>query len=181
MQSKNIIRMALATALLLLVPLLAGAPWSLGDFVLAGGLLIGTGVAYELVASRGWNIAYRAAVGIALATGLLLVCSNLAVGIIGSEDNPANLMYFGVLALGIGGAFIARFQSRGMARALIATAIAQALVTVIAITVWRPPANFRAVEVFGNVFFVALWIVSAFLFRRAEGRGRRFSSSTAAS
>jgi hypothetical protein len=39
---------------------------------------------------------------------MFLVWMNLAVGIIGSEDNPANLMFGGVLALGILGAFIAR-------------------------------------------------------------------------
>ena len=58
---------------------------------------------------------------------------NLAVGIIGTEDNPANLMYGGVLAVGIVGAIIARFQPHGMARALVATALAQALVAVIAL------------------------------------------------
>lgn len=42
---------------------------------------------------------------------------NGAVGIVGSEDNPANLMYGGVLAVGIVGAVIARFRAEGMARA----------------------------------------------------------------
>jgi hypothetical protein len=55
------------------------------------------------------NRAYRAAVGVAIAAAFILVWMNLAVGIIGSEDNPANLMYGGVLAIGIIGAVIARF------------------------------------------------------------------------
>jgi len=42
------------------------------------------------------------------------------------------LMYIGVLAVGIIGALIARFQPHGMARALFATALAQMLVAVIA-------------------------------------------------
>ena len=79
------------------------------------------------------NSAYRAAVGVALAAAFILVWVNLAVGIIGSEDNPANVMYGGVLAVGIIGAIIARFQPHGMARALVATALAQALVAVIAL------------------------------------------------
>ena len=36
------------------------------------------------------NSAYRAAVGVAIAAAFILVWMNLAVGIIGSEDNPAN-------------------------------------------------------------------------------------------
>ena len=88
---------------------------------------------YELAARKTGNIAYRAAVGVALAAALLLVWINLAVGIIGNEDNPANLMYIGVLAVGTIGAIIARFQPHGMARALFATALAQGLVVVIAL------------------------------------------------
>ena len=129
-QNKNIIRVALATAILLLVPLAAmqitdEVVWSLADFVTAGGLLFGTGLAYVLVAGRGGTVVYRAAVGVALGTALFLVWANLAVGIIGNEGNPVNLAYFGVLAVGFIGALIARLKPRGMARALFATAIAQ--------------------------------------------------------
>jgi hypothetical protein len=37
--------------------------------------------------------------GLAVGTALFLVWSNLAVGLIGSENNPANMMYLGVLAV----------------------------------------------------------------------------------
>ena len=104
MQNKNIILIALAVAFILLLPLFAmqitdEVAWDLADFAIAGALLFGTGVAYELLARKAGIIAYRAAVGVALAAALLLVWMNLAVGIIGSEDNPANLMYVGVLAV----------------------------------------------------------------------------------
>jgi hypothetical protein len=105
--------------------------WDLVDFVVAGALVVGVGVTYELAARMTGNSAYRAAVGVALAAAFILVWGNLAVGIIGSEDNPANLMYGGVLAVGIIGALIARFQPDGMARALFATALAQMVVAVI--------------------------------------------------
>ena len=138
MQNKNIIRIALVTAFILLLPLLAmqftdEVVWDLADFAVAGVLLFGAGLTYELVARKGGTIAYRAAVGVAVAAALLLVWMNLAVGLIGTEDNPANLMYVGVLAVGIIGAVIARFQPHGMARALFATALAQMLVPVIAL------------------------------------------------
>ena len=138
MQNKNIIRIALATAFILLIPLLEKWPWTLSDFVIMGGLIFGTGLAYELIARKADSIVYRAAVGIAVATVLLLVWINLAVGFIGDENHPANLMYVGVLAVGIIGALIARFQPYGMARALFATALDQSLAPVIALIIWKP-------------------------------------------
>lgn len=173
MQNKNIIRIVLATAFVLLIPLLAmlftdQVAWDLADFVIAGTLLVGTGLTYELIARKSGKIAYRAAVGIAVAAALLLVWMNLAVGLIGNEENPANLMYIGVLAVGLIGAIIARLEPHGMAHALFATALAQVLVPVIALIIWKPPFTSGVVAVLAvNAFFVALWLVSALLFRRA--------------
>src|SRR5690606_1172739 len=77
--------------------------------------------------------AYRFAVGLALVATLLLAWMSLGVGVIGADGDPANLMYAGVIGVGVVGAFAAHFRSRGMARALSAMAIAQALVGVIAL------------------------------------------------
>ena len=160
---------ALATAFILLIPLLAAPDWTLFDFVFAGALIFGTGLTYVLVARKAGNIAYRAAVGVALAAALLLVWINLAVGVIGTEDDPANAMYAGVLAVGIIGAIIARFRPHGMARALSATALAQALVAVIALIFGlgsgSPPGVLGILIL--NGFFVALFVGSAMLFRYA--------------
>ena len=165
-QYKNIVRIALVTASILLVPLLAmqitdEVVWDLADFVVGGVLLFGAGLTYELVASKGGTIAYRAAIGVAVATALILVWMNLAVGLIGNEENPANLMYGGVLAVGFFGAIIARFQPQGMARVLFATAGAQMLVGVIALIAGL---GFTLIL---NGFFAALWVGSALLFREA--------------
>ncbi len=164
---------AVAT-LILLLPLIAmqftdEVAWDLADFAVAGALLFGTGLTYELVARKMGSIAYRVAVGVALAAALLLVWVNLAVGLIGSEDELANLMYVGVLAVGIIGAIIARFQPHGMARALFATAIAQMLVAVIALIAGMHQYPGSSVSEILNVngFFVALFVLSALLFRRA--------------
>jgi hypothetical protein len=67
-------------------------------------MVMAVGLTYELAVRTTGNIAYRAAVGVALAAAFMLFWSNLAVGIIGNEDNPANLMYFGVVAVGFVGA-----------------------------------------------------------------------------
>ncbi len=167
------IGVALAAAFILLLPLLAmqitdEVVWDLADFAVAWTLLVGAGLTYKLVARKMGNIAYRAAVGVAVATALLLVWMNLAVGLIGNEDNPANLMYGGVLAVGIIGALIARFQPHGMARAFFATALAQALVAVIALIAGSGyPASGPLEILILNGFFAALWIGSAWLFWNA--------------
>ena len=162
-----------AAALLLLLPLVAmqftdEVVWDVADFAFAGALLVGTGVTFELAARRTGNRSYRAAVGVALAAAFILIWVNGAVGIIGSEDNDANLMYGGVLAIGVIGALIARFGPHGMARALFATALAQALVAVIALIAGLGSPWSGSLEILVlNGFFVALFVGSAWLFRRA--------------
>jgi hypothetical protein len=132
-------------------------------------MLFGVCGTYELAARMTGNIAYRAAVGVAVVAASILIWLNLAVGIIGSEDNPANLMYGGVLAVGILGALIVRFQPHGMARTLAATALAQAVVGVIAVIagLGSTGASSPGAIVFLTGFFAALWLVSARLFRKA--------------
>jgi len=113
---QSIAGLTLATGLLLLIPLVAmqfteEVVWTLSDFVVAGTLLFGTGLTYKLITRKSGELAYRVVVGFALFTGLFLVWVNLAVGIIGSENNPVNLMYFGAFGVAIIGTFIARFES----------------------------------------------------------------------
>jgi hypothetical protein len=101
--------------LILLLPLAAmpftdEVAWDRVDFVLMGAMLFGACGAFELAARMTGNTAYRAAVGVAVVAAFILVWITLAVGIIGSEDNPANLMYGGVLAVGLLGALLVRFR-----------------------------------------------------------------------
>ncbi|MBD3402246.1 hypothetical protein GF420_05075 [candidate division GN15 bacterium] len=159
----------------MLVPLVAmqftdDVVWGPGDFIVAAVLLIGAGLAYELVSRKGSATAYRAAVGVAVTAGLALIWMNLAVGLIGAESDPANLMYVGVLAVGVIGAAVARFRPKGMSRALSATALTHALAAIAAVVIYAlRHAELEAVFVIVslNAFFIALWIVSAFLFRHA--------------
>lgn len=172
---RRILHVALATALLLMVPLLAmqftdEVQWSLFDFIVMGVLLLGTGLTYVFVSGLSDSSTYRIAVGIAAVTGFLLVWMNLAVGIIGSEDNPANSLYLGVLAIGLFGALLSRFKPRGMTRTMFAVALAQFLVPIIALIIWRPTMDDLPgiVGVFMlNSFFAALFAVSGLLFARS--------------
>ena len=112
--------------------------------------------------------AYRSGAGVALAAAFILVWLSLGVGVIGADGDPANLMYVGVLTVGIVGAVVARFRPHGMARALFAAALAQASVAAIALVFrlglpWSLPVELLVL----NGFFVVLFIGSALLFRYA--------------
>jgi len=165
-----------AGALMLLLALVAkqfiGEVSWVDNLAQTGALLIGVGVAVELASRKTGEAAYRAAVGLALASALLLGWVNGAVGIIGSEDNDANLMYGGVLAVVAIGAIIVRFKPEGMARVLFATALAQTLVAVIALVGRLGSPYSGPLEIVSvNGFFVALFVGAAVLFSKAA-RGR---------
>jgi len=169
---------AFATAVILVAPLVAmqftdEVNWGLLDFIVMGFLLFSTGIAYVLISRISERIAYQIGVGVAVVAGFLLIWLNLAVGIIGSEDNPANLIYLGVLAITIIGAGISHLRPLGMARTMFITAIAQMLVPVIGLIFWRSSLEESPglVGVFGlNAFFAVLFVISALLFRSVAQR-----------
>jgi hypothetical protein len=167
-------------AALMLLPLFAmqitdKVKWDAADFAIFGAMLAVACGAYELAARRTGDTAYRAAVGIALAAAFILVSISLAVGIIGSEDHLANLMYGGVLAVGIAGSITVRFQPCGMAHVLFVVALAQALVAVIALIAGL---GFTGLTWPGEILiltgiFSALWLISGWLFRKAGQTSKR--------
>jgi hypothetical protein len=162
-------------ALLFLLPvaaeqLSAEMAWNRFDFVFWGVLLlIGLG-AFELTlrASRSWSYRFGAVIALGAAFGLVVATG--AVGVIGGEDHPGNLLYLAVLALGLGGALGAGFKPAGMARAMAAAAAGMVLVGALALTGgwgegtepywWQAVAGATAV-------WAAAWLTSAWLFRQA--------------
>jgi len=163
------IKMLFAVLIPLLLTLLAKWHWRPGAFVLAFVLLLGgAGLTYGLMAkNRLSDKAYCFAVGVAIAAVFILVWMNAAVGgILG--DDPANMMYFGVLLVGCVGAILARLEPRSMSGALLATAFAIALVPAIALLIGTPAFANGVVAVFGlHAFFALLFVGSSLLFRRA--------------
>lgn len=175
--TKRILLLALATVGILMLPLIAmkfsaEVVWTLSDFVIMGVLIFGTGLTYLLATSKSANIAYRFATGMALASAFFLIWSNGAVGLIGSENNEINMLFFGVIAVGIIGAALSRFQPDKMALTLFTMAFAQLLISIIALIVGAHQYPGSSVyEVLAvNGFFITLFVVSGLLFRYAADK-----------
>lgn len=177
--TKSISLVALGTALLLLIPLTAkltmpGMLWTAEDFVAAGIMLFGSGLTFVLIARMGDNSMYKLATGLGVAAGFLLVWANLAVGLVGSEDNPVNLLYGLVLVVALIGSIAARFRPLGMSNAMFAASLTYVVITIIALFIWPPaaeatePSVLRINEIVANGLFAAVWAGSGWLFRRAS-------------
>lgn len=170
--SQSILRVGLVTVLLLLVPLVAmqftnEVNWDVADFIIMGALLFGTGFSFVLFTRYVTDIIYRVAIGFALGITLFMIWANLAVGLIGAGPNWGNLMYIGVVAVGIIGIIFSRFTPRGMERTMYAVTIALVFVAVIALlaNMHEYPGS-SVKEIIGvNGFFAILFAVAGLLFR----------------
>lgn len=113
---------------------------------------------------------FRLAIGLAIVATLMLIWLSLGVGIIGQDGDPANLMYFAVVVVGIVGAIVTRLRPIGMKLVLQIMAMVQGIIALIALVAglglpWSPP-----LEILGlTLFFIAMFAVAAGLFHRAAG------------
>lgn len=147
-------------ALLLLLPFVANAPWTASDFVVMGVLLGGVGLAFEFIVRKSGSLAYRFGAALAVIAVFLTVWVNGAVGMIGSEDNPYNLLFLGVLLVALLGAVLARLRPHGMMLAMAAAAVAQLAIGAFGL----------AIDARGAVLsmgFAGLWLLAAALFQSA--------------
>ena len=165
----TILRVALVALGLLMVPLVAsqvvdGWNWRPGTFVFVYVLFFGTGMAYALIARRMGAWPYKAGVGLALVAGFALGWSNMVQ--VADSENPANLAYYSVLAVGCIGAWMARLEARGLARTLFVMAATLALIAVM-LPSGAPPSLARNMAI-GHGVFVVLFTASGLLFRRAS-------------
>ena len=92
--TRSVLRVALVTGLVLLVPLVGmlvsdEVSWSVPDFVFAAALLTGTGLLLELAARKRANLAYGAA---AAAVGVAAIA-------LGEADDAPGLVLFGLLVI----------------------------------------------------------------------------------
>lgn len=138
----------------------SGVHWTFSDFLFAGLLIGGTGLAIELVVRFARSWAALAGAVVALGTGFLLIWANLAVGYIGSENNPYNVAFFGVVAIAAAGSALARFRSAGLAWAMAGTALAHAAAGLGGLA--QDPITWPI-----TLVFTAMWLTSSALFRKA--------------
>jgi hypothetical protein len=154
---------------LLTIPWLAHFPWTASDFIFAGVLFAITGGTFELAVRASGSWVYRAGAALAILASFFTVWVNLAVGIIGSEDNPLNLLFFGVIAAAIVGSIVAKFEAAGMVRAMSVAAALQGLIGVgVLLAGWgasEPPGLVRLFLLIE--LFAAAWLLSAWVFRKA--------------
>ena len=149
----------------------AGVDWSGSDFVLMGVMLFIACVAVEVGAHVADDFPYLGGVVFAVGTGFVTVWANLAVGMIGDEGNPANLVFLGVLALAVLGTLAVRFQARAMAKVMLTVGALQALVGVgVAV------AGFDTLQTGALIAAFAMpWWLSAFLFHLSANNGASFA------
>ncbi|WP_120717771.1 hypothetical protein [Tsuneonella amylolytica] len=167
-RSTRILRIAgwTVAACLLALPAIAmlagveGVSWTASDFVFAATIFAIVGGVFELAARASANLAFRLGTGLAVACAFLQIWINLAVGIIGSEDNPANWTYFAVVFAAIVGAVAALGKVRVLAPAMVAVAGLQVLFSILHAVNGTPTPIIDA-------FFAAMWLGAAALFRRA--------------
>jgi hypothetical protein len=149
-----------AAVVLLLLPLVAGAPWTASDYLFAAVMLGTLGLGFELIVRKSRNMSYRAGAVLLALGAFLTVWVNGAVGMIGSEDNTFNLLFLGVPVVALIGAIAAGFRAPGMALAMTLAALGQGVLSAIGMS-----SDLR-----GGMFsmaFVGLWLLAAALFHNA--------------
>lgn len=168
---KTVLRVALGALAFWMIPLVGsrvvqGWHWDAKGFVFAYVLFFVTGMAYALIARKMSAWAYKAGVALALLTGFVLGWSNMVH--ISESERPINFVYFGVLVVGGVGAWMARLEPIGMARASFAMAATLAVLALTLMTLApEPPSDVVRLAV-ARGGFVALFTVSGLLFRFAS-------------
>lgn len=177
LQAKRLIVIGLIILVLLSIPLIAmqftdEVNWDLSDFLIMGAALFGIALIYELITWKSDKKLFRAGVGVALLGAFLLFWVNGAVGIIGNEGHPANLLFGAVFVVGLVGALVSKFRSKGMSNTMFIAAAVQMLVPLVALVIWSPNDTSWSPGVLGvfllTGFFAVLFLVSGMLFRKAS-------------
>lgn len=143
--------------------------WSAFDFLLAGTILLVVAGLALLTLRRAPNLSYGLGVACAVTAAILLTVANGAVGIVGSEQNDVNLLFYVVPLVALVFATMVRFRARGMMTAMGAMAVIQLLVGSAAMFLASRSAE--AIDPKPVIWIVGgltmLWLASARFFRRA--------------
>ncbi|WP_374405478.1 hypothetical protein [Pelagerythrobacter sp.] len=141
-----------------------GMLWDGADFVFAAVLIFGAALMVEIGLRLSRDVAYRAGVAVAVGAAFLTVWANGAVGMIGDEDNPLNLMYLAALAAMALAALAARCRAAALSKIAWAMAATQFAIAAVA----QYHGHFVWVIA---AFFATIWATSGWLFAKAQRAG----------
>lgn len=155
-------------AALLLLPAIAmqftdEVDWDETDFIVAGIIFATVGGLVELAVRLSSNWFYRIGAFFGIFAGFLVVWANLAVGMIGNEDNSVNLLFVAVLLTALGGAIAGRFQAKALSHAMLAAGLIQASIGI--------GFGVLGADMRGGIFTLilsSLWLLSAALFHASR-------------
>ena len=155
-----------ALATLLSLPAIFRFPWTASDFVIMGIMLGSVGLGIEFLVRRSGSYAFRLGAVAAVLTSFMTVWANLAVGMIGSEDNPYNLYFMAIPLVVFVTAAMVRFEACRIAWILAGAAAVQLALALGGLDVDLRGARFSS-------FFAVLWLIAAALFWGAAVGERR--------
>ena len=157
-----------AAVVLILTPLVAmqftrQVNWDETDFIFAAVMFGIVGWLIELAVRLSTNWYFRFGAMFAVLAGFMVVWSNLAVGMIGSEDNSVNLWFGAVLLISISGVILSPFGKGAMATATLAAGLTQAAIGLF--------AGVFGTDMRGGIVTIILsgaWFISSALFYAAN-------------
>jgi len=140
-----------------------GWHWTAGSFAIAGVIIGGVCLLYELAERASGSRAYRAGVAVALVTSVLTVWTTIV------RDDGSGIGFLMLVMTAVVGALSAWFRPAGMARTMLGVAVMQALLGIAVATApstASSPAGISRALLFSG-FFALLWLLSAAFFRTA--------------
>lgn len=137
-----------------------GVLWTASDFVIFAIMLAILGGGIELAMLRSSNLAYRLGAIAACGIGFLTIWADLAVGMIGSENNDYNLIFLGIVLAAAIGAALVRGNAGGMSKVTFTAGAAQFVTAAIGYSADPRGAVF-------SMAFAVPWLVSGALFASA--------------
>lgn len=139
--------------------------WTASDFIFAAVLLSALGIGGEVALRVGRNAPHRLGIAIAALGGFLTVWINGAVGMLGSENEPTNLIFIGLVGVAIVASFLVWFRPGGMRWIMAVLSAGQFAVGIVA-GLWTMPGH--GVEWGVLAFFAIIWGASAACFHTAH-------------
>ena len=171
----NLLKSFLFTLTILTIPLIGmltteEVNWDATDFIVGGIFIYVFSMLFQLAHQATENISLKVAYGLAIVATFLLVWVNLAVGLIGSKNEPFNLAYFSVIATGLIGAFISKMKLQGLRNTMIAMSLNMVIIGIIALLIGMQfvygSSTSEIIRV--TIMFTITFTVSAYLFHRSS-------------